>query len=371
MTKKNQKNGLFKYIPLFVFIVIILAVISVIIHIMFRNSVAFSDYFNMNVSSAVRAILAHATSWIPFSFAEGIIIFLPFLLIFLFIKSFSIISGSTASTVRVISGLLCIPMLLYVIFVFGFASGYSGSYIDKKLNIERHDLSADELENCAVMLNIQLEKLQSEIVYDENGFSVMNYSYNEMSEKLICAYDKLHEKYSFIQKLDSRIKPVMLSEPWTYTHISGMYSYFTGEANVNTNYPDFIIPYTAAHELAHQRGIARENEANFIAFLVCIESDDPYIQYSGYLNMYQYVASALNKANPNLYSEMSSNVKAAVRGELYAYSKFFKKYEKSTASKVSGTINDTYLKIQGTEGSKSYGMVVDLAVVYINEYSDK
>ena len=125
----------------------------------------------------------------------------------------------------------------------------------------------------------------------------------------------------------------MLSEPWTYTHISGVYTYFTGEANINTNFPDYTIPYTAAHEMAHQRGIAREDEANFIAVLVCISS---------------------------VYSSLKTNVRA----EMAAYSAFFDKYRENVVANVSEAVNNSYLQIHGTVGSKSYGLVVDLAVAY-------
>jgi len=157
---------------------------------------------------------------------------------------------------------------------------------------------------------------------------------------------------------------VILSEPMTYTHIAGVYSFFTGEANVNTNFPDYTIPFTVAHELAHQRGIAREDEANFVAFLVCKESDDPYIRYSGYLNLFEYVSSALYSADQELYAKVASTLNTDVRYELMAYSKFFDKYRDSVAADVSGAVNDAYLKLQGTEGTRSYGLVVDLAVAY-------
>ena len=54
----------------------------------------------------------------------------------------------------------------------------------------------------------------------------------------------------------------------TYTHISGIYTFYTGESNININYPDFVVASSATHEMAHQRGVARENEANFVSFVV-------------------------------------------------------------------------------------------------------
>ena len=118
----------------------------------------------------------------------------------------------------------------------------------------------------------------------------------------------------------------MLSELMSYTHITGVYTFFTGEANINVAFPDYTIPYTAAHELAHQRGIAREDEANFVAFLVCNESDDPYIRYSAYLNLYEYVASSLYSADPELYFDVRYTIPLDIRREMAAYSDFFEKY---------------------------------------------
>ncbi len=128
--------------------------------------------------------------------------------------------------------------------------------------------------------------------------------------------------------------------------------------------PDYTLPFTAAHEFAHQRGISREDEANFVAYLACIESDDPYVRYSGYLNLYEYVASALYSADHDAYFEVSGKLPAEVRAEMSAYNRFFEKYRHNVAATVSGAVNDTYLKSQGTPGEKSYGMVVDLAVAY-------
>ena len=51
--------------------------------------------------------------------------------------------------------------------------------------------------------------------------------------------------------------------------------------------------------------------------------------------------------------------------EMWAYSDFFDKYRDSVASDISGAVNDAYLNFNGAEeGTKSYGMVVDLAVAY-------
>lgn len=67
----------------------------------------------------------------------------------------------------------------------------------------------------------------------------------------------------------------------SYLDISGIYCPFTFEANVNVHMNDVLIPVTMCHELSHLSGYMREDEANFIAFLACLQSDDPEFRYSG------------------------------------------------------------------------------------------
>ena len=243
--------------------------------------------------------------------------------------------------------------------------GYRGSTLDKKLDLTDEPVDNQELYDATEYLTEQINDLSKKVDYSEDGFSVMPYSFSEMNEHLLKAYEVFCQDKDFISTFNSRLKPVMLSEPMSYTHITGVYTFFTGESNINVNFPDYTIPYTAAHELAHQRGIAREDEANMIAFLVCMQSDDPYIQYSAYLNVYEYVASALYKADKELYRSARSKLDTQISEEQKAYSLFFAKYTESVASKVSGAVNNTYLKTQGTEGRKSYGMVVDLTIAYL------
>ncbi|MBQ8397672.1 MAG: DUF3810 domain-containing protein [Clostridia bacterium] len=341
-----------------------LAVLTGVIHLAAVFSPAFADWFNRYIGAAVRAAMAYLTGWIPFSFAEMLIFSLPLIFVLLLRVAVTRYSGSWREVLRYCAGLAALLLCFYILFVWGFGTGYHASTVEEKLGLDRQPVSAEELEQTARYLVERIEIERDDITYRPDGFSVMPYSHSEMNDLLLDAYDVICDRCPFVQRLRSNIKQVILSEPWTYTHIAGVYTYFTGESNLNMNFPDYTLPYTAAHELAHQRGIAREDEANFMAFLVCIESADPYIRYSGYLNLYEYVASALYSADPNRYYAVLATISDDMRGELIAYSAFFDQYRETVVSEVSGAINDTYLKLQGTEGEKSYGRVVDLAVAW-------
>lgn len=362
---KTAYRRIRRFMPAFSVWGILLALVCGLLHLGFFVSEPFADGFNRSVSAWFRAILAHLTGWIPFSLAETLLLFLPVIFAALLILCLRGAAKSWRRALYSIFGILSILLLIYSMFVLVFAAGYQASPLENKLGIPTAEVSAEELAQTAWILLEETESVLDEIPFRHNGASVMTDSVDELSRKLMCAYDRACEKYAFIQKLHSRVKPITLSEPMTYTHISGVYTMFTGEANINVNYPDYVIPYTAAHELAHQRGIARENEANFVAFLICMESEDPYIRYSGALNMYEYVASALYSASPELYSQVLGSADLRIRYEMISYSRFFDRYRENVVAEVSEAVNNTYLTIQGTEGTRSYGMVVDLAVAYL------
>ena len=351
-------------LPLVCKIIYALAALCAILYICFICFPEFSDIFNRYVSPFVRGFLATLTGWIPFSLAEFLLLMVPLIVIAIVVFGLKRYSSSWRDVLIFSLTILSVAAYVFSTFTLGFVPAYRGSRLDKKLGLDKQPVSAEELRDTTYAVLEELTALEKEIGFKSDGFSVMPYSYEELNDKLMDAYDVACEKYDFIPKLHSRVKRIMLSEPMTYTHISGIYTFFTGEANINTNFPDYTLPYTAAHELAHQRGIAREDEANFVAFLVCKESDDVYIRYSAYLNMYEYLRNALYAANTDYYTETYYSVPVNCRKEMTAYSKFFDKYRENVIEEVSETVNDTFLTINGTEGTRSYGMVVDLAVAY-------
>lgn len=357
--------------PIWCKIALSLGLFSAILYVIFILSPAFSDFYNRYPGAFLRAVFATISGIVPFSVAETLIMLLPMILVLVIIKIFRVSKGTISDMVRMLISMVSVLALFLSTFSLLFASGYRGTTLDKKLGLERTAVSPSDLYTTANYLNSMLETVLDEIDYSYKSSSAMPYTFNEMNDHLQKAYRKAAKKYDFLPSFTSTIKPIILSEPMTYTHISGVYTYFTGESNINTNFPDYTIPYTAAHELAHQRGIAREDEANFVAFLVCCESDEPYIRYSGYMNLFEYVLSALYKADKTKYKEILNETDQRVLYENYAYNEFFDKYRDNVVAYVSGTVNDNYLQSQGqSAGAKSYGMVVDLAVAYVRSISD-
>ena len=362
--KKKNWQKVWKVIPLPCKILYLLALVCLLLLISFYISPAFSDAFNRTVSQAFRFVLAKLTGWIPFSVGECILLCIPAVIVISIHISTKYYSDTWEQTLKYTAVLLAVLACLFSLFVLDFAPGYHGTDLSEKLNLSDEPVSAEDLRDTALYLVDKLNEEAKEISFEQESFSVMPYTRDEMVQKLLDAYETFTKTESFMGTFRSRVKYVMLSPLMSYTHITGVYSYFTGESNINIAFPDYTTPYTAAHELAHQRGIAREDEANFIAFLVCIGSDDAYLRYSAYLNVYEYVSNQLYSADREMWNEVASKVNLSTQYEMVAYNQFFTKYQNSVAGSVSNAINDTTLRLNGTEGSRSYGLVVDLTVAY-------
>ena len=359
-----------KYISGFARVSFVIIAISVILYAVAQSSVKVADMLNGTVAVGMRATLAWLSHPLPFSFFELLIILSPILLVLTVITLVKRAS-SPLKMIRSIFSLLAVIALVFTSYIFTLGVGYHTTPLSERIDVEDDpDLTADELyftiSQVVDGVNYYAERLS--LQGDE---TVMPYSIDEMSNKLIRAYDSMNEEYSLLTNYISRVKPVYFSPVMSDLGISGIYSFFTGEANVNVEYPDYCLPFTSAHELAHQRGICRENEANFVAFLVCIYSDDDYVRYSGYLNMYEYLASALYRTDRELYRDVLNKLSPVAVADMQAANAVYNKHKDSPLGKINDRLNDAYLKANGTDGVVSYGYVVRLAVGYYQKTNNE
>ena len=360
----RERRGVFKIMTVWSLIFFAIALAAVGVHVALYQSPSFADWFNGTVSAGFRFVLAKITSVYPASLAALVILAAPVILFLVLRGIWRYMGRAKRGFVRSLCAILSVAALMYSLFVFDFAAGYRTTRLPERMGLKVEKTEAETLYSVTETVIDRLNAEVPEVSFRSDGASVMPYSHGELVSKITEAYDKVCAEYTFIKNFKAPVTRLVVSPVMTYTHISGVFSFYTGEANLNTNYPDFVNVFSTAHEMAHQRGIAREDEANFVAYLVLIRSDDPYLRYCGYLNMYEYLADPLWSASKDLYNEAASSLDNAVRLELKAYSAFFAKYRNSTASKVAEKINDGYLVVQGTEGVKSYGLVADLAIAY-------
>lgn len=353
------------YIPIFTIISFSLALVFWILLEISKANPAFAEFVSSGLGGPVRSFFGTVSSILPFSLAEIMIILIPLAITTLIIYGVKVIDGRRCA-VRLILTVLSVLMLIYPIYVVTLGAGYHERGIASRLEITADNPDENELYTTMMKISYELEELVPAISYNDRGASVTKLTPEKISEEICKSYERVCEKYPNLRLdiFNQRAKPVILSKGMTQLELLGIYTFFTGESNVNVHYPDYTLPFSIAHEFAHARGVSRENEANFIAFLVCINADDPYIKYSGYMNMYEYLAAALSKADKNMLKNVYAMSSKRVTGEIRAYSEFYYANQNKLFGELSDFINDLYLKSQGTEGIISYGLVVRLCVGY-------
>ena len=358
-------------------VLIFLGIVSAIVWRLSVSYVQIADFFTGTVSFVLRFILTRATHFLPFSLAEFMLFTSAPVIIYLIAKFiYNIVRAKRAGKTRpavLLKGIFrIIAFCGYVMFIFTFTLGvcYGKTPVNEKMDFERRPLETEELSSAMKILTGEINKIAGNIehVDFETGSTIMPYSLDELNKKLNDAYKNMLDKYDLFIRINSKVKPVILSEQLSKMHITGIYSFFSGEANVNIGFPDYNLPFTAAHEMAHLMGVGREDEANFVAFLVCMHSGDDYIRYSGLVNMSEYIRNALVEADISAYFNAVADMPVIVINEWTAFSKFYDKYRNTKISKVASAANDAYLMAQGQKhGVRSYGLVVDLATVYLIE----
>ena len=105
----------------------------------------------------------------------------------------------------------------------------------------------------------------------------------------------------------------------------------------------------------------REDEANFIGYLACVNSDSAELKYSGCMLALIYAGNKLYEDSPELYRELYVTYSPGMKADLKENSVYWAQFKDKVLERVGEKMNDTYLKINNqTDGTKSYGRMVDL-----------
>lgn len=231
---------------------------------------------------------------------------------------------------------------------------------------ESREISVDELETVTKYFAARLNELGDEVQRDEQGFYTLN------RREIL---DRSREIYNNTELLHPRLsgpavsaKAIASSHWLSYLDFTGFFFPFTGEACVNTDFPVSLFPSTVAHELAHQRGVAREQDANFVAVLSGLESGDLDYGYSACLLAYIHLGNALYSADYARWEPVYKSLSEGVRLDIALNNAYWRQFE-TPVQTVSNTVHEGLLQSYDQQlGLKSYGACVDLLVChYLND----
>ncbi len=341
----------------------------------------FTEYFVSRVLFKIVTVpIGFIASLCPFSLTElTVILALPLLVLVvtLFVRAMRHSSSkkkTAVKAVRCVCGFLSFAVLLYMI---AHGANYYRRSASELLELDTAPKNSEQLLEVCLALADGAKEAEKELTRDENGYMVLTNDLFATLSRSNSGYNAILDEYPWLWTSVWRQKPVMLSYWWSYTGITGMYFPFYAECNVNTEQPDYSIPYTAAHESAHSRGIAFEDECNFYAFLSCINSEYPEYRYSGYMEALLFCKNALYSSDIDLWYIADAACSEGMQADFKANNEYIDRFKYIPPAEpdddvqinevweMAGVANDTFIKVQGVEdGSLSYDRVTELVLAY-------
>lgn len=309
-------------------------------------------------------LLSRVSGLIPLSLAEfAIVLGIPLAMVWAVLavrRAVSNPSQKRQNLLDLLSTLLAVASLFYFVFVVTCGVNYSRMPFAWHAGLTVRPSSAEELALTCEELISDANRLREGLPEDEAGVFRLESSVFDAGKASRTGFLHLGERIPTLSGDYAAPKPVLLSHLWSYTQITGVFTCWSMEANVNIDVPDFTLPFTMCHEQSHLRGFMREDEANFIAYLACMESEDQATQYSGAAMAAMYAMNSLYQADYDRFCELYATYSPRVRRDFAAQSCYWEQFEGPVAE-VSDKVNDTYLKANHqTDGVASYGRMVDL-----------
>ena len=270
-------------------------------------------------------------------------------------------------------------------FILYHATGFAQKYMVKEtgtmvvdmsdtavVEVDTKGKSAYTKKNLATLRDYLVEQcntLADQIDRDEQGTAV--YSGDLIAES-VHAMETMGQQYDRLSGYYVTPKYLKCSEFFSQQYIMGYYFPFSMEANINSVMYITNVAPTVCHELAHTKGFIFENDANMIGYLACIQSDDTFLQYCGYLSVLNYVNNDFYKSvNKSTYKKHVRISDRVADDNVFLTREDWQAVEKtavvktSTVKKVSNNFLNTNLKLNGVdEGIQQYNEVVNLLLDY-------
>ena len=238
-------------------------------------------FFAKGISRAYITAVGYVTSALPFSLFE-LLVALAVVLAAVTLGRW-ICWGVRHKKLKILQSFLrvvAVVMTVVAVYVLTATCNYHRAPVE---DVPAADLSADELEDAANLFLADFNALAHTVQRDSDGKLINPYGFQGLCDRIRAQYQTLGDYYNSFTPTP---KKLLFSDVVSAFGIIGISFQPTAEANINTNTPDGALPPLIAHELAHNKGVMREGDANLIAAYLTLTSDDPYLRYTGYLDTF-------------------------------------------------------------------------------------
>lgn len=308
-------------------------------------------YYASAIYPAITTILTHLTNWAPFSITEFLIaLFVIF-----------VIAGSVLAIFRKW------PLRNFLtLFVKILAIAYVCFYVFWGFNYYRLPI-VERIGLPPAAIDSTLFRTTLEHVLDETNAAYLpfeRFDKKRVDRAVEHGFARAATLLGIELPAGKRApKTLVFNHFFDKTLTSGFFSPLTHELHLNKSLLDVEYPFTLAHEKSHQMGIANEAEASFLAYLVCILSDDPFVEYSGRMEVLGEFLGRGRRVLPD-YPAFRDRVAPGILDDFRAINRRWRQH-RGTVSQVSSRAYDRYLKANRiAEGVQNYRGVVEMVILW-------
>ena len=329
-----------------------------------RNIEGFAQWYATTIYPVLVQSIGGLSGLVPFSVVE----ILLYIAIILFLMLFGRLiiglikkSKDKRTACQFEAGLFLSAGILFFMYVINCGINYQRDSFSECIGLDVEEYTVEDLKKVCQILTEDINERAQVVERDDQGLMLLPEKENKLA---VQAMKALAEDYDEMEGYYPQPKGLLGSWILSVQQLTGVYSPFTIEANYNQAMTAYNIPFTMCHELSHLRGFMQEQEANFIAYLACMESENVEFQYSGSMLGWINCTNVLYEWDREAWMEVREMLDENVLADLQANNEFWAKYDGEVAE-VADIVNDNYLKANGqADGVKSYDRMVDLLVAY-------
>ncbi|MBC8033487.1 MAG: DUF3810 domain-containing protein [Chitinophagaceae bacterium] len=325
------------------------------------------QYYSRGVYPYIAKFQRLLLGWIPFSVGDILYFFAGLYLVRVLVVVIRNLIRKQINKQAVVSFFreaVLIILSIYVVFNLSWGLNYNRIPMAQRFGLNTTTYSTPELYKLVQLLGDTLNALDSAGITDDTVLSTKRSLFDEA----VNTYQIVGQQYPDLFYQPRSVKPSLYSYLGNYLGFSGYYNPFSGEAQVNTTIPAFVQPFVTCHEIGHQLGYAKEDEANFSSFLSARCSPSDAFLYSIYFDMYSYARRELYLRDSIQMKALYKQLRPRVRRDFTTIREFYKKYENPFEPLIT-KLYAQYLKAnQQPQGMMSYNEVVAMLIsYYINE----
>jgi hypothetical protein len=306
--------------------------------------------------------------WIPISIGDLFYSFLVLVIIFRTFQFFKLLFTRKLNRRYFVSGLqqaIFFFLFVYVSFNLLWGLNYNRKGIAFQLDLKVMPYSTADLDTLTQVLQTRLNYYAASVTPGQRDSARKKSLLFRESGR---AYEFAAAKYPFLDYHPHSIKPSLFSYLGNYLGFQGYYNAFSGEGQVNTTIPRFMEPFVATHEIAHQLGYGKENEANFVGFLASRAFPSPAFRYSVYFDMYNYAIGEVANRDTARARAFTRQLHPQVITDIREMRAFFAHYKNPVEPIIMWGYSHFLRANNQPAGKQTYNEVIGWLIAYYKKF---